>query len=253
MINKLHLEITGTGAPLVMLHGWGWDSGIWQPLVPILKKKYQLFLVDLPGFGKSPVLTTDYKFETIAPLIFALVPTKATWLGWSLGGMLAWWITIHYPEKVSRLITVASSPKFVCDKNWPGVENKVLENFSTLLVSDYQKTLQDFLELQLRGSPKRQELFDKLKNQLLEKKQIALPALLGGLELLRETDLRQDLHKIKIPSLHIFGGHDTLVPAKIADLLPQGRCEIIKRAGHMPFLSQQEEFINLITEAKNNS
>ena len=116
------------------------------------QRKFQLFLIDLPGFGKSPLLTDDYTFENIISLIFKHVPEKAAWLGWSLGGMIAWWAAIHYPEKVTRLITIASTPKFMSDSNWPGVSEVTLEKFSAALTTNYEKTLQDFLALQLRGS-----------------------------------------------------------------------------------------------------
>ena len=249
MTIKLHLETIGNGPPLVMLHGWGWHSGIWEPLIPILSKNFRLFLIDLPGFGKSPILTSNYDFESIAPLIFDVVPEQAAWLGWSLGGMLAWWVAIHYPEKVTRLITVASSPKFVSDENWPGVTVSALEKFSNLLGVDHIKTLKEFLELQLRGGEHSYELLSLLQNQLLNAK-MELTALFGGLQLLRELDLRNTLNKMKIPSLHLFGSHDTLVPASIADrlqsMLPYGKCEIVKRAGHMPFLSHTEVFTSLL-------
>ena len=48
-----HVEIIGQGQPLVMMHGWGMHSGVWQPLVKRLSKDYMLYLVDLPGMGSS--------------------------------------------------------------------------------------------------------------------------------------------------------------------------------------------------------
>ena len=48
-----HVEIIGKGQPLVMIHGWGMHSGVWQPLVNRLSKTYMLYLVDLPGMGNS--------------------------------------------------------------------------------------------------------------------------------------------------------------------------------------------------------
>ena len=122
-----------------------------------------------------------------------------------------------------------------------------LENFHYCV--DHIKTLKEFLELQLRGGDHSYELLSLLQNQLLNAK-MEISALLGGLQLLRELDLRNTLNKIKIPSLHLFGSHDTLVPASIADrlqsMLPYGKCEVMKRAGHMPFLSQPDIFTSLL-------
>jgi pimeloyl-[acyl-carrier protein] methyl ester esterase len=249
MTLKINIKITGKGQPLVLLHGWGWHSGIWTPLVPQLAENFQLFLVDLPGFGKSPLLTADYKIETIAALLLENTPLDAHWLGWSLGGMIAWHIAIHHPTQVRRLITVASSPKFVREKNWPGVSPDTLAKFSHLLTEDYQHTLSDFLELQLRGAPKQPELITELKNQI-SLATTSLSALLNSLGLLQTLDLRSELKNMNCPSLHLFGSHDTLVPAAISQLiqphLQQGKCEIIPRSGHMPFLSHRDIFLETI-------
>lgn len=253
-MNKPHIEIVGNGTPLVLLHGWGWHSGIWHPLLHHLEKKYQIFLVDLPGFGKSPLFSEDYTLQNIVPLILENVPDQAAWLGWSMGGLFAYWAAIHFPQHVTHLITVASSPRPVCDQNWPGVDTQTLEKFSRLLNSDYQKTLLDFLTLQLRGSPKRMELFSVLKEKFFvsDQNQNSFRALFFGLKLLQETDLRSSLSNINCPSLHIMGQLDTIFPARLADLLPEhlpnGQYKVIKHTGHLPFLTHQEEFLLLLMD-----
>ena len=241
MSNLLHLTIVGKGQPLVLLHGWGFHSGIWQTLVPHLVDQFELFMPDLPGFGKSPLFSKEYCFENIAAALFDQVPSHAIWLGWSLGGLVAWWVAIHYPEKMLKLVTVASSPKFVCEPYWPGVSMALLEKFSDDLKKNYHQALQDFLVLQLRGQAKIQE-------QFLSPHKIALE---GGLNLLRTTDFRMALTDLTMPSLHIFGKLDTIVPVGVVDhlqnlLSSQGQCQLIQRAGHMPFISQQEEFLECI-------
>lgn len=249
---QLHLDIMGQGPPLVMLHGWGWHSGIWQPLLAKLKQTNQLYLIDLPGFGKSPLFTGDYTLEKMASLLLTVAPPKAHWLGWSLGGLVAQWIAIHFPERVTKLISVTSTPKFIRDSEWPGIEISTLEKFSDFLIIDHHKTLQDFLELQLRGSQNKDVLFAELQKIIVATSRSSLPALLGGLKLLRETDLRKVAKKIECPSLYIFGQRDTIVPAALAHLLqsfvPHGQFEIIHRTGHMPFLSQQEAFFALLSQ-----
>ena len=257
MPKKLHVETIGAGPPLVLLHGWGWHSGIWDPLLPVLSKKFQVYSLDLPGFGKSPLVTENYAIDAILPLILDAVPPKANWLGWSLGGLIAWHIAIHMPERVTQLITVASSPKFVQSPQWPGMRESTLQQFAHSLTTNYQQTLHDFLTLQLRGSAKNQVLFTQLQQQLARSKPTELPALLGGLALLEQIDLRNKLHQTPSKSLHIFGSHDVLVPAQVADLiqpqLPQGKCIIINRAGHIPFLSQTDVFLEALFSELNLS
>ncbi len=248
MSTQLNIQIVGKGNPLVMLHGWGWHSGIWTPLIPHLADNFQLFLIDLPGCGKSPLLTADYKIEDIVELLFEVTPKNAAWLGWSLGGMIAWYIAIHHPERISQLITVAASPKFIRAENWPGVSLTTLKNFSALLIENHQKTLLEFLELQLRGAPKNGELFLELEKQISQTTSSTVPALLGGLRLLEELDLRVGVAKSLSPSLHLFGSNDTLVPQSVAKTLQDDRCKILNRSGHMPFFSQPDEFLKHIRD-----
>lgn len=251
-MSRIHIDISGAGMPLVMLHGWGWNSRIWTPLLPQLEKKYQVFLIDIPGFGNSPLLNKYFTLQNIVPELLAVTPPSAAWLGWSMGGLFALWAASHFPERVSHLITVASSPRFVSDDHWPGVATTTLDKFSDLLKNDAKKTLTDFLELQLRGSPKRHELFSQLQNTLFLNQEKPSAGLLPGLHLLRDTDLREEMTNIVCPSLHIYGQLDTIVPRQIANLLPsllpESRNEIITHTGHMPFLSHSAEFLALLDQ-----
>lgn len=244
-----NVEVIGQGQALVLLHGWGWHSGIWQHLLPALSQHFQLFLIDLPGFGHSQYDLEPYTIENVALAILSKAPESAIYLGWSLGGMIASWIAIHQPQRISHLITIASSPRFIQDTTWPGVAEKTLRHFSTLLLTDFEKTLSDFLELQLRGNPRNLLLLSDLKKQLLTREPPKLTALLGGLHLLQTLDLRSELIKISCPSLHLLGQYDSLVPAMIAErisvLSPQARCQVIAKSGHMPFLNEPE-FLNLL-------
>src|ERR1700676_4457936 len=103
-MNRLHSETMGQGPPLVLLHGWGWHSGIWQPLLPELAKYYQITMIDLPGCGHSVLLSDSYNLEILATQLLQVAPPLATWLGWSLGGLIAMWMALHYPARVNKLI-----------------------------------------------------------------------------------------------------------------------------------------------------
>ncbi|HGK6671911.1 TPA: alpha/beta fold hydrolase, partial [Legionella pneumophila] len=56
---NLHINIQGKGRPLVFFHGWGFDHRVWLPLARLLSTRYCLYLVDLPGFGQSPVMSWE--------------------------------------------------------------------------------------------------------------------------------------------------------------------------------------------------
>ncbi|CAN5328582.1 pimeloyl-ACP methyl ester esterase BioH [soil metagenome] len=248
---KLHTTTLGYGEPLLMIHGWGWHSGIWQSLLPQLTTQYRITLVDLPGFGLSPsILQQNYTLNYIVELLLEVAPNSAHWLGWSLGGLLATAAALHSPHRVRSVINVTSSPCFTQEEEWPGMKHTTLQNFAELLSSDYQKTLRDFLILQLHGTANARPLFRQLQTDVLYKYVPEVASLAGSLQLLRQNDLRSSLVQLQCPCLYIFGRLDALIPVtvipRLQHYLPQAQSAIIERASHMPFLSHRDEFMGLL-------
>ena len=236
----IHIASFGQGKPIVFFHGWGFNSQIWLPLVPYLEKEYQLFLVDLPGFGSSSLLSwTSFKEELLShlPLQFALI-------GWSLGGLYAMRLAIEEPNRVDSLISITSSPRFLQDDKWPGVPKQLFQQFYTNLATDFHATLSDFIALQLKK--KTQLDFSHFIN-------FSMPAgLKNGLDVLDSWDLREDLHRLDKPSCFIFGELDPIVPIAtiqtMKQLYPHFDYLLFKRSTHMPFLLHMDLFINTINE-----
>ncbi len=83
--------------PLVLLHGWGSDSRIWQTVRPELTRHLHVLEIDLPGFGQSLALEQD-GLDDYLEAINAVLPPRCTLLGWSLGGMLATRLVSRYPR-----------------------------------------------------------------------------------------------------------------------------------------------------------
>jgi pimeloyl-[acyl-carrier protein] methyl ester esterase len=85
-----------------------------------------------------------------------------------------------------------------------------------------------------------------LRRRVLVAGELDNAALRTGLEILRESDLRADVPRIRTPVLLIAGERDALVPAAataaLATGLPQARAHLIERAAHAPFLSHLDEF-----------
>ena len=107
----MHVEVVGSGRPLVLLHGWAMHGGVFAPLVEQLRRDHVLYLVDLPGHG----LSTERDAIDLAHVVqrIAQVTPAAVWLGWSLGGLLAQQAALEMPWHVRGLIAVAASPRFV--------------------------------------------------------------------------------------------------------------------------------------------
>ncbi len=145
ILRKPQIEKIGNGnQQLVLLHGWGWHSAIWQPILHHFAQAFTVHLIDLPGFGKNALQPFSYTLENTLELLLDLTPRKRSMARLVMGGMLAWQIAIRYPERVSHLITFASSPKFLTTDNWPGVPPETMNQFTAALTHDLQRTLNRF-------------------------------------------------------------------------------------------------------------
>ncbi|MEI8055752.1 MAG: alpha/beta fold hydrolase [bacterium] len=186
--------------------------------------------------------------ESIAKQILATIPNKAIWIGWSMGGLIAMWIAIHYPEAVKKIILVSSTPCFMEKPNWPGIQSKTLTEFKESLKKDIYHTILRFLSLQSNTKSHLRQL----RSILLAKNLPTIEALISGLDLLHTTDLRTQLLDIKCPALFILGRADTLVPISIEKFLriyiSHAQIKSISQAAHIPFISHTPVFLKIIME-----
>lgn len=248
-----HDTYTHTGsnkcpADLVLLHGWGLHSLVWDAVMPALLEQFQVTVIDLPGLGRSPVPGGDYNLDYLVEHVLAVAPQNAIWIGWSLGGMVAMQIAAQFPERVKALITVASTPQFVADERWPtALKPELLQGFRNLLDEDWEGTLIRFLALQCKDSDTMRDDVRMLKEIVYFHGLPAQKALRCGLEILRDVRLLDELKKIQCPTLHVFGEKDNLVPVSASSALrqyqPDAQTAVIKGVSHVPFLSAPELFV----------
>lgn len=242
---SLHIQTIGQGTPIVMLHGWGVNNAVFQPLHPIFQN-YCVHYVDLPGFGDSAPLAGD--IDSWVDAIAAQVPTQAIWAGWSLGGLIATRAAIRYPARVIALLTIASSPCFMArdSEAWPGIAPQVLAQFASQLEQDLAKLVDRFLAIQAMGSATAKQDIKQLRDLVMAKPLPDALALKQGLQMLSSVDLRQAVATLDLPWLRVWGRLDGLVSRRVLPLLPKGspRIEdlILPKAAHAPFLSHPAPF-----------
>lgn len=108
---RLWCDVTGTGSPLVLIHGSPLDSRMWEPQVAALARAHRLIRYDVRGYGRSdPPGATPYRHEDdLAGLLDWLGIAQAALLGLSMGGRLAVDFALAYPVRVSTLILAGSS------------------------------------------------------------------------------------------------------------------------------------------------
>jgi pimeloyl-[acyl-carrier protein] methyl ester esterase len=255
---NLHIEATGQGEPLVMLHGWGMHGGIWRDTAAQLAQHFRVHCVDLPGHGASAPIAA-FTLENVVGQLAAHFVEPVIACCWSLGGQIGLHWAKREPEKVKRLVLVASTPCFMERDDWPfGISQQVLRQFAADLETNHTATLRRFLGLQVRGSEGERELLVFLRESLFSHGEPDLDSLRGGLELLRDSDMRSVLPQIKQSTLVIAGKRDRLSPPEasifMARTLPDARLAEIEGAAHTPFISHREEFLynvmNFLNERK---
>ncbi|MDS1841503.1 pimeloyl-ACP methyl ester esterase BioH [Vibrio vulnificus] len=245
MSTDLHWQTQGQGPDLVLLHGWGMNGAVWQQVVERLEPHFRLHVVDLPGYGHSAHLHAA-SLEEIAQQLLEYAPKQAIWVGWSLGGLVATHMALHHADYVSKLVTVASSPKFAAEARWRGIQPQVLSAFTEQLSEDFHTTVERFMALQAMGSPSARQDVKNLKQAVFSRPQPNPQSLLAGLQMLAEVDLRDHLPHLTMPMLRLYGRLDGLVPIKVAqDLekaLPTSEQFIFTQSSHAPFITESESF-----------
>jgi len=244
--HTLSITSQGHGKPLILLHGWGFSSQIWTPLIPLLTHHYRVICIDLPGHGQSLWTPLCNDLNHVIENLVRFTPPNAIWLGWSLGGLLALAVLQKHPEHVKQLLLVASTPKFVESEDWPhGITKEVIAGFAERLHANTTATLARFITLQNLGSPHARQETRALSQYIQHPPNTA--GLDWGLNLLNTLDLRSVLKNTE-KSIHcLFGPKDSLVPLALADYLlenyPHIKTHVLAQAAHMPFFSHPNEFI----------
>lgn len=110
----MHFEkISHQGPPLVLLHGWGQNLESLRPVAQLLAPNYQVYLFDLPGFGKSPAPTSTWDSfqyaDALRNQLQVLGVDTFSIVGHSFGGKVAMSLAVRYPDKVQNLVLLAPS------------------------------------------------------------------------------------------------------------------------------------------------
>ncbi len=221
----------GDGPSLVLLHGWAFNSDIFQSLIDKHKANYRITVIDLPGHGRSRDI--DGNIESWCNELIKIIPERSILLGWSLGGLLSTYIASQI--EISKLILVAATPCLVNNKNWNyGISSEVFDQFAINLKNDSTKSLKRFVSLQSKEKSQLQELYKSI-----QKYPPSHSALNNGLEIIINSDLRDNYEKLTVHKAVILGSLDTLVPVKIKEWYDEaGSTTSVIRSGHLPFLNK---------------
>ena len=233
---KLHNE------PVVLIHGWGSNSEIWQTLPEKLSEHIDVYTLDLPGFGQCPAIA-DYSEKSIIDWLHSHLPQTSYLVGLSLGGMLCRSFAVHYPERVLGLVTLSTNLKFVADAQYSSaMPSSDYRQFSAIWGQDPAACLNRFAGLQAQGDQQQRQLIRQLRSINTDIDRVAGEDML---KLLADIDSTQQIAQIRCPSLAIFGAKDCLVPINASNQLPESHeTLVLDSAAHLPHLSCEAQVLD---------
>ncbi len=245
----MYCENLGTGPDVVLIHGWGWHGDVWTDVAAELAREFRVWVPDLPGHGRSREDAADFTLDGLARAVSACVPSEATWIGWSLGGLVA--LTAAQRGWARRLVLVDATPRFVRGDGWQcGLSRQWVDAFAKEFTHDTRRALERFASLHLCGEGRERSLLRRLRTEIFRFGMPAAHVLYAGLKLLAQSDLRPQLPQIHSAALVVHGACDRIVlpeaGERLARALPQGRFVRVDDAGHAPFLSHVHRFVDTV-------
>jgi pimeloyl-ACP methyl ester carboxylesterase len=227
---RLYYRVTGTGPPLVLIHGYGVSGQMWNRCIPYLAQERQLFIVDLPGHGRS-TLAGVWRLSEVAPLLAqwlrALVLPPVGLVGHSMGGAIAAHLAAHAPDLVERLVLVDAAC-LPLDRALPVMITRFARSMVQRGAGSYPLTmLRDILKPRLR-------------------------LLWQAAQEMGNSDYTAEFAALTLPTLIIWGERDVLLPIAtgkaLAEMLPHATFVTLPASGHRPPLSQPMEFSRLVLD-----
>jgi len=212
IINGIHYVITGKGHPVVLLHGFGEDSSIWDNQVEFFKNKYRIIVPDLRGSGQSELLPNeDLSIESMAndvKLILDAEEIKTCVLfGHSMGGYITLAFAEMFPEKITGFGLIHST-SFADSEEKKIARKKGIEFIEQNGSSAFLRaTIANLYGEKFKTAS--QEIFNHLLEKSLVIKKETLIAYYEAMMMRKDrTDI---LKKTKIPVLIFIGEEDKAV------------------------------------------
>ena len=249
--SAIHYTFMGKGTTVVLLHGFGEDRSIWDSVIPELKEKYCLIIPDLPGSGRSQLLTgdvvsiNDYA-DCIRSILEVEVLSPVIMIGHSLGGYIALAYAETYPGSLISL-GLFHSGAYADDQEKIEIRRKAISFIR-------EKGSVAFLKTSIQGLFKDP---DKSKNEieiLFQKgANFTKEALIQYYEaMISRPDRSYILKSTDIPVLFIIGEHDKAIP--FANSLEQTQLPahsyvyILRSSAHMGMLEENEKCRKILAE-----
>lgn len=208
---------------IVCLPGWSYRASVFEVLRPHFPH-HRLHFVNLPQLNDCMNLST----------LANTLPPHAALIGWSMGGLAAIALCAQFPDLFPTLILLSSTPRFIADNEWQGINSENAASFMQQTMLDIQKTLDQFQALTCFPSRAARAYFT------LHAYDAAHPSLADELHYLFQVDLRRQFVALTQPVLSIHGARDAVLSPALEN------SHILPDAGHAALFTHAEEVSRLI-------
>lgn len=228
-----HKNCTIFDVTLLFIHGFATTPEIWLPFCKPVNESRS----DRDGFQniRFPNLRFD-NLERETDRIGRGMGRGMRVIGWSMGGMVAMMIAAKYPEKVSRMALVSTTPKFITSNDFPcGLPLALLRRLEKRIRKEGINAFHSLVFPDGHSAGLADLSIEQAEKELAE---------------LERADLRPLLKAIKAPTLIIHGDRDEICPpaaaAYLKDNVRESKLIILKGAGHAPMVEAPERFNKLL-------
>lgn len=218
---KLYYEISGTGQPVVFLHGWPLSHEMWEYQISELAERgLKCIAYDRRGFGKSSKPWSGYDYDTLTDDLKAILDglnlENVVLVGFSMGGgEVLRYMSRYGGARISKIVLVSSVAPFLMktSDNPEGVDREVFEGITKSIKKDRIDFLNTFGQQFYGVSFIKHPVSDSYLEYNKMLASVASPrATLECAKSFSETDFREDLKNVTVPTLIIHGDSDKTVP-----------------------------------------
>ncbi len=263
---ELYYEDHGSGAPVVLVHGWPLSSRSWENQVgALVEAGHRVITYDRRGFGWSSQPWTGYDYDTFAADLDALLVhldlRDATLVGFSMGGgEVVRYIARYGTDRIAKAVLASAVPPFLYqsdDNPDGGLDDATIAGFQQAVKTDRIAFLDEFTTgfFSAGGEMKVSEA------QRVYARDIAAFASPKGtvdcIAAFGHTDFRADIAKLTVPTLVIHGDSDAIVAFEVsgkrsAELISDAKLVVIAGGPHGINASHPDQFNSALLEFLGN-
>jgi 2-succinyl-6-hydroxy-2,4-cyclohexadiene-1-carboxylate synthase len=258
---RMHAAVTGTGDPVVLVHGFAGSSESWgAPLLEHLGETCQVVAVDLLGHGKSDGATDPARYSAqeivrdLVEVLDALSLGRAAWIGYSMGGRAALALAVEQRDRVTRMVLEGAAPGLEAAEEREARKARDDGVARLLLDGGIEAFAEHWRKLPVFASRRRlaPAIRADIKRRLQENNAAALAACLRGFGRGAQPSYWSDLGSLEIPVTLIVGDEDQPsrdVAVRMAEVIPQAVLTIVGEAGHTVHLEHPAAWLEAVRAA----